>query len=574
MKTILILVMSVFAPILLLAQKPELPELDEAGFRRIAKEKIAIVNFNLPTCDMARYANEDYAQLNEMTPKIPIYFFDKTKYPKVAEEFRLNSYYYLTVLSYGKKVDELIGVNGYNNGVEWLYDYWNKYKGTRLEGLVYREKGIQESPRRADFSTNIAVDFAFDGNNLDSKSGIDKFEISQKEDSKKHFEYKSNTLYSDGVYSSAHAGIQYDAIEQYDNITIYEEFFPMGVSYNNILCARNRHFAIEVNDGHLALLFDNGDWRYYAKETQIETNTWNAIAVSIDYKTHSAEVVLNGKKLDNFIIEKNLTLGKKYPSYCLINYGNGQVFRGFINRLQIYKNAYKGGELLGLYQAQQRSYPDVTAHLPSDRVGYYDFSTLVNAVSKNKMQTFNAIEPIFQNRLYAQSAKDNQDNYKTEIFNFDNSKFTIAFDFELEKYATTTSQGEQIAWFFNANDTRKDYFTAKIVDKEIEFRVGVYPGKVVRTEGAGIQKGKSCHFAMSFNKESKLLQVLIDGKLVLNYTAPASVPFNESTERFCFQLRSSDYYPFTGYLDNLQIYSKDYAFDDLRKLTKGVNLAK
>lgn len=566
MKT-LVLILSALLPWMAIAQNPSLPELDEAGFRRIAKERIAFVNFNNPSCDLGQYYNNDIAVVNERLPKIPIYYFDLTKYPQIKKEFKLYGLDRLTALTFGEKEEKYEGFISYNILEEWLVKKTNQYKNTTLPIKKYRSKSYASSPSGIDIESHLKAHYLFDGNG-DNERGEGAFKVVN--NGKKVFEYKNNTLYSSGEYLDSDATTGYISLSNKGKFTIYCEFFPLSSKFANLLCVdrSNRYFAIELIDGKLAIALENGNWRYIAHETRIKKGDWNALAVSLDYDNRHLEVVLNGQKLDNFILDKDIAIKNGSPTFSPINYSNGNVYHGFYNQLKVYDEAIKGGDLTLLYNREKRNYPDVSTALPSDKVAQYDFSSLQNKVSNSNFTTPDGVKAIQNNKLYVNPKEGDYTKCQTETFRFSNDQFTVALDFELEEYAyENKSYGiAPMAWFFSVNDGRKDYISTKIVERELVLKVGEYPGVEVKSKGAGIQLNKTHNLILSFNKNSRLLQVLLDGKAIINEYIAETVVFNPTEERLIVGMFYGSPYRFRGYLDNLQIYSKSYSASKLKEL--------
>jgi hypothetical protein len=395
-----------------------------------------------------------------------------------------------------------------------------------------------------------------------------KFHLNATDD--KIFEYKNNTFFSKGKYRMRSAANTTN-LEMSDakKFSIYYEFFPMSTQYNNLICAGNRFFAVEIQKNQLTIMFDNGNWRYYAKETSIEKNKWHALALSFDYERRLVQVILDGKRLDDFIIDFDVDIKSTYPSFGMTNFGNGQTYYGFTDRLQIYDRQFKDGQLHTLYNTQRRSFPNMTAFLPSEKQANYSFNNLKNSISQEKFYAGGTDNHrLINGRLYVNPPKDRYPSYETEEFLIESSKFTVMLDFELSRYSYSKDNGSKFTWFYEMTDNKNYLVSTRIDDGELVVSVGKYPGHKIKSRNANIQVGTSYNMMVTYDYNMRFIKVLLDGKIIIQQYIPDDVEFDEIKEGVTFQLTKGSPYRFIGYIDNLKIFANSYNQTKLMELYK------
>ncbi len=545
------------------AQK--LKELDAEAYRKISQSGVTFINFNVPTCDMAEYYNQDIEMLNRQLPDIPIYFFDKKKYPEIDKEFKLWEANKLAMVHNGKFVSHYEGIYGLNLMKNWIVTEWNKDKGTNYP--ISNNRFLPNSNTIfSNYESHKVLDFPFDSNGVDKVGGTEKFRQGAENST-----YEGNCLRSEGVYKSSKVNYFTSWTKEISTqeFTLALEFMPFVTTYNTILVGSpySRFFGIELQQDMLVFFFENGNYRYICNETKLKAEEWNSLVVSYDNKAKELQVVLNSETLKGFRVSENIDIKDGNASFGICNFGSGSVYKGYLNNFRVYNKSFKNGDLIRLAQLQPKEFPNMSKYIGSALVGDFSFKNKINLVNGKEDFVLNSKTASIQSgtlQLKSQ-VNDSYPRIQTKpIVGLDPRNFTLQLDF------SPSSLGEHNFQYFvglHARGTR--YLNVRTKGTELEVQIEYKNGEnSFITQGVNLQLNKWYKLVLSFNELEKTLVVSLDSKTVLNKRLDNSKAFSRlSGEAFVAFSGFGNPYTFSGRIDNLKIYRKALSAEEIEELS-------
>ena len=452
----------------------------------------------------------------------------------------------------GNFVSHFEGFHGLNQTKKWIIEEWNKDKGTK-HPIPQERVSTKKAQAGLDFKAYHAINVPFNESFDNSLNGADGFN-----NDLSTAELVNNVLYSKGKYSSKTS--QSTLVKDFDkgNFSLYLEFMPHLSVNNNIICLDRsyRDFSLVIWENKLGFRFDNGAYAYLEEEIEIEKFQWNAVALSYDYKAKELQVVLNGKKLKNFKVDEHIKINpNSYATFSVTNFSNGNVFKGYLDDFNLYTTALKDKNLMDMYKAHAGEFTDMTSYLPQDMVAEFKFDGKKNEV--NDLEELIVISDEFNNMPIV----------LTEALPVDPRDITIAFDFNNNQLLNFAEVFELEGKYGH------NYINFNIIDGDIQVVLDFYSDdkeyKALRyeTQNKPIKENKWYNFVLSFNEKEKQLYVYLNGEEVMNKKYSSEVPSTKNSDysKIIFQKHTFKGSTFTGYVDNLKMFSKAFTPDEVNE---------
>jgi hypothetical protein len=367
----------------------------DSNFKSLSKNTPVLAMFSL-SCDMGGYAEGMFAREFEDIKGIQLGAINintsKTLYSAVY------SLYQKTNTKLGDKGITLGTIVLINNG-EVVHttqmDYPNKPNSQYSGGLEAKRRWIEFAlnknniPYQMKYSAqkfDRVKPLALNGNDDLNQGKIAYFDFKDIKDrlnNQKDFILRGNanlvsgTLFSDGKYDSNRT----TAYFLYKNKTDepYSKEFSLSLNFKTRSVKSDILFnlgykllKVGVVEGKLNIYIDPsyqrgttgaiGSWHYILEETNIPTNQWQNIIISLDANRRRVMIRLNGKRLNDIHISDRLadelkiykpganfygdSLGIEFSDYS-----RGDVLNGFVDDLIIYNRLLNDAEQLKLYQS-------------------------------------------------------------------------------------------------------------------------------------------------------------------------------------------------------------------------------
>lgn len=530
-------------------------ELDAAGYRELSKHGVVFINFAQPSCDLATYYIETIEEINKSLPDIPIYSFNKELYPEIEKEFQLYGAQFLAKIQNGKFVSHYEGYRGDNLIREWVIKEWNKDKGTNIPVEKYRSAPTNTSGVAVDFTTLQNFRFPFTSA-VDPGLAENKQFVINSDNAK----LIGGTLLANGEYrTTKHTRTPNLSPILASDFSLYMEFMPTLTQYNTLIMTSGREMGIVIQKGKLTLLFNNGDFGYVIDEVDVEALKWYKLALSYHHNTRTAQLILNDKRLDDVVVSTKVEASKYSTAWGITDFGNGEVYSGFLDNLNFYGKALSGNNLKEVYDRNNRGTTDVRKYMPKNVIGEFKFSDKNNSVSNaEELNVISDASFLTNGHLKLSDQIKNRPIIETSDLSGLNPENTTIM---LDLYAEQASSEYAKELFSIQNTYGKEYASVKIEKGEVTVSLSYYMSdwndKSVnfKTQNLNLEDGIWYNLIVSLNEKTRTIIVAVDGKEVLNKTYKTDLKPKKSTDKSRVVFQKYAYGPttFNGYVDNLVI---------------------
>ncbi|MFB6319082.1 LamG-like jellyroll fold domain-containing protein [Saccharicrinis sp. FJH54] len=296
-------------------------------------------------------------------------------------------------------------------------------------------------------------------------------------------------------------------------------------------------------------------------------NTWHLLVASVDSSTKKLTTFLDGDTVNSISIE-NISSTSNNIDWIIggiyDDYNRSRKYIGYIDELKIYNRILTDNELNHLYNEQEP-----VANIMDSLVAYYPLDSTFNDMSGNDFDaenhgvTFGSdlfgkknAAAYFENAAYLVVPHDKKLNFSTE-------------DFSISLWVKSNSDARQmICQKGGINEYDDPQYWIRLNDQQgtASFTTGNGTRNSVITTCKNNIADNEWHHIVAVRMDS-LHQLFVDNHLVAQTIATPQNTDNDQDLKFGLQkLYYGDINPFSGYLDEIKIFSKALSEDNISDL--------
>lgn len=269
----------------------------------------------------------------------------------------------------GKVVSQSDSYFGKNRIIRFIYSNLQKYKVTSNMSRPAAERIKPGSESGANLSKGKLAHYRFE-NSFKSEGSGPELEYG------KTVRFKDGAVYLDGIYQGFRNGS--DLLVNFPGRTMDLPFtYMLDFNLENLegseetarfFCFGKRRICLGLHEDKLLIDFDivrevNGkyiasEWMYVIDRANIQFQKWNSIIIGVDASKNRMAVMLNGKRLDDYYLNPEISeLAKKDTNHQGVYFqhlGAGKIFHGSADNLIVYNRKLTGAEMQRLYNSYSR----------------------------------------------------------------------------------------------------------------------------------------------------------------------------------------------------------------------------